>query len=238
MESFLLLGFLVGMAHAFEADHLAAVGALASEGRATGRRLAVLGASWGLGHTTMLVLIATPVVAFGYVLSARMAAGMEFFVGIMLVVLGGMVLWKMWRQKVHFHLHDHGDGPHLHAHSHAASSLPHDSDPHDHAHARFSPRAYLVGLAHGAAGSAGLVALAAGAAGSAWAAAGYILIFGIGSILGMATLSWVVSWPLRLAERAANRLFLTLRLGVAGVAIWLGVSVVAETGPLALFGAG
>ncbi len=238
MESFLMLGFLVGMAHAFEADHLAAVGALASNGRATGRRLAALGASWGLGHTTMLFVISAPVVAFGYVLTARMAAGMEFFVGIMLVGLGGWVLWKMWRQKIHFHLHDHGDGPHFHAHSHAGSHLPHDRDPHEHEHPAFSLRAYLVGLAHGAAGSAGLVALAAAATGNAWTAMGYILIFGFGSILGMATLTWVASWPLRLAESAASRLLSAVRLGVAGLAIYLGVTVMAETGPLALFGAG
>ncbi len=238
MESFLMLGFLVGMGHAFEADHLAAVGALASEGRATGRRLALLGASWGLGHTTTLFLISTPVVAFGYVLTARMAAGMEFFVGLMLVGLGGWVLWKMWRRRIHFHLHDHGCGPHFHAHSHAGSHLPHARDPHEHDHPAFSLRAYLVGLAHGAAGSAGLVALAAAATGSAWLAAGYILVFGLGSVLGMATLSWVASWPLRLAETATSRLLAAIRLGVAGLAILLGVAVIAETGPLALFGAG
>ncbi|HHI71842.1 MAG TPA: high frequency lysogenization protein HflD, partial [Rhodobacteraceae bacterium] len=81
MASFLVLGFFLGMSHALEADHLAAVGALASSGRASGRRLAFLGASWGMGHTTTLFLLSLPVVVFGYVLSARAYAGMEVAVG-------------------------------------------------------------------------------------------------------------------------------------------------------------
>ncbi len=235
MESFLILGFLVGMAHALEADHLAAVGTLASSGRATPGRLAFLGASWGLGHTTMLLLISAPVVLFGAVLSQRLAAGMEGLVGLMLIGLGVHVLWKMRRERVHFHLHEHGDGRrHFHAHSHAGARLPHGQDPHEHAHSRFSWRAYLIGLAHGAAGSAGLVALAAAATGSALTAMAYIALFGLGSVLGMAALTWSASWPLRLAERAATRFFRMVQLGVAGGAIFIGIRVIAENGPLAL----
>ncbi len=238
MESFLILGFLIGMGHALEADHLAAVGTLASDGRATGRRLALLGASWGMGHTTTLFLISAPVMLSGLVLSARMAAGMEFFVGVMLAGLGGWVLWKMWRHRVHFHVHDHGEGPHLHAHSHAGSTLPHAADPHEHSHAGLSPRAFLVGLAHGAAGSAGLVALAAAAAGGPLTAIAYVLVFGLGSVIGMALLTWVISWPLKLAERTAGRLFVGLRVSVALVAIWLGLSVMAENGAVLFGGVG
>ena len=165
MESFLILGFVVGMGHALETDHLAAVGTLASSGRATPKRLAFLGASWGMGHTTTLFIISVPVILFGMILTERFAAGMEFAVGIMLIGLGGHVIWKLRRERIHFHLHDHGDGRrHFHAHSHAGARVPHDRDPHDHDHAfSFSPRAYLIGLAHGAAGSAGLVALTAAA---------------------------------------------------------------------------
>ena len=236
MESFLILGFFIGMGHALEADHLAAVGTLAADGKATPKRLAFLGASWGMGHTTTLFLISLPVVLFGMVLNARWTAGLEFAVGVMLVMLGVRVLWKMYRARVHFHLHDHGDGQrHFHAHSHSGATLPHKQDPHIHAHPRFSWRAYLVGLAHGAAGSAGLVALAAAATQDAATSMAYILLFGVGSVMGMAALTYSASWPLRLAEKTAARLLKSVQIGAASVAIFIGAQVMVENGSV-LFG--
>ena len=237
MLSILALGFVMGMRHALEADHLAAVGTLASSGRSTGRRLALLGASWGMGHTATLFLLSLPVVVFGLVLSARAYAGMEVAVGVMLVGLGLNVLWKLSRARVHFHVHDHGAGPHLHAHSHAGSTLSHRQDPHEHAHFSLSPRAFAVGLMHGAAGSGALVALAAAATGSAWAAMGYVAIFGLGSVLGMGLLTWAASWPLRLAETTAGRLMRAVQLLAAGLALWVGAAHMAEFWPV-LAGAG
>lgn len=237
MENFLVLGFFVGIAHAFETDHLAAIGTLASSGKATPRRLAFLGASWGMGHTTTLFVISAPVILFGLLVSARMAAGMEFGVGIMLIGLGVHVFRKMYRARIHFHLHTHADGRrHFHAHSHQGASAPHAQDLHQHAHKVFSWRAYLIGLAHGAAGSAGLVALAAAATQNALTAMIYILIFGFGSILGMATLTCAASWPLRLAEATASRLFKTVQFATGLVAIVIGVSVMIEAAPI-LWGA-
>ncbi len=237
MFEFLTLGLFIGMAHALEADHLAAVGTLASDGKATPGRLALLGASWGMGHTTTLFLIGVPVFAFGLVLSRQLAAGMEFAVGLMLIVLGLHVLWKICRKRVHFHLHGHDDGKrHFHAHSHAGAKLPHDRDPHSHGHGVFSLRAYLVGLAHGAAGSAGLVALAAAATQDAMTAAAYMALFGIGSVLGMAALTYSASWPLRLAEKTAARLLSTVQVAVAGIAVFIGFRVMMETAPI-LWGA-
>lgn len=237
MGSFLILGFFLGMSHALEADHLAAVGALASKGRASGRRLALLGASWGLGHTTTLMVLALPIVIFGAVLSARLFAGLEVAVGLMLIGLGLSVLWRLRRQRVHFHVHDHGAGPHLHAHSHAGATVPHERDDHAHEHFHFSPRAFAVGLMHGAAGSAGLVALAAAATGSAWVAMGYIAVFGLGSVLGMALLTWVAAWPLKLAEQRAAQLLTLAQFAVAFIAITIGVRHMAEFVPV-LIGTG
>lgn len=235
MLSFLTLGLFIGMAHALEADHLAAVGTLASSGNASPKRLAFLGASWGMGHTTTLLLISMPVVLFGLVLSERIAAGMEFFVGVMLIGLGGNVLRRMYRLRVHFHLHDHGDGQrHFHAHSHEGAKAPHNKDAHNHNHARFSLRAYLIGLAHGAAGSAGLVALAAAATHDATTALVYIAVFGVGSIFGMAVLTYSASWPLRLAEKSAAHLLRFVQIGVAGMAIFIGARVMTQTAPIIL----
>jgi len=229
---FLLLGFLVGMAHAFEADHMAAIGTLASSGKATPKRLAFLGASWGMGHTTTLFVISLPVILFGVILTERFAAGLEFAIGIMLIGLGAQVFYKLWKARVHLHLHEHDGKRHFHAHSHAGESIPHAENPHHHRHRAFSFRAYAVGLAHGAAGSAGLVALAAAATQNAATALVYILVFGVGSILGMAALTYAASWPLRLAEKTASKLLKTVQMTTGVAAVSVGIMVMVEAAPV------
>ena len=235
MEGFLALGFLIGMQHALEADHLAAVGAMAA-GRPSSRRALVLrGAVWGLGHSITLFAICTAVILLGLSLSERVSAAMEFAVGVMLVLIGLDVLRRFRRQRVHFHGHRHHDGkPHLHAHGHDQAVESHDRDPHEHVHPQGLPfKALAIGLVHGAAGSAGLLALAVAATQDPWVAIGYISVFGLGSILGMATLSLVVSWPLVAAESRARWLHAGLSVGAGVVAIGLGIDVMVETGALA-----
>lgn len=230
MEGFLALGFLIGMQHALEADHLAAVGTMAA-GRHGGKRgLALRGAVWGLGHTITLFAICAAVILLGMTLTERMSAALEFGVGVMLVLLGLDVLRRMRAKRIHFHAHEHGGRPHVHAHSHQGATAPHAQDPHDHRHPEGFPlRALLIGLVHGAAGSAGLLALAVAATREPWAAVGYVAVFGLGSILGMAALSFVAAWPLGAAERHAKWLHSGLALGAAALAAGIGVDVMAET---------
>ncbi len=231
MEGFLALGFLIGMQHALEADHLAAIGTMAAGRKGSRRGLALRGAVWGLGHTITLFAICTAVILMGLTLTERMAAALEFGVGAMLVLLGLDVLRRMRARRIHFHAHRHGGGrPHLHAHSHHGATTPHGLDPHEHRHPEGFPlRALLVGLAHGAAGSAGLLALAVAATREPWVAVGYVALFGLGSILGMAALSFVAAWPLGAAERQAKWLHGGLSLGAAVLAVWIGIDVMAAT---------
>ncbi len=230
MEGFLALGFLIGMQHALEVDHLAAVGTMAA-GRHGGKRgLALRGAVWGLGHTITLFAICVAVILLGMTLTERMSAALEFGVGVMLVLLGLDVLRRMRAKRIHFHAHEHGGRPHVHAHSHQGATAPHAQDPHDHRHPEGFPlRALLIGLVHGAAGSAGLLALAVAATREPWVAVGYVAVFGLGSILGMAALSFVAAWPLGAAERRAKWLHSGLALGAAALAVGIGVDVMAET---------
>lgn len=236
MVSFLILGFLIGISHALEADHLAAIGTLAGSGRSSSKKLAFLGASWGLGHTTTLLALSSAVLVFGFVLNDRVAAGMEFAVGAMLVMIGMHVFWRIRQSRIHFHIHEHGDGnKHFHAHSHAknvkSAKQTHKKDPHHHKHG-FSLRAYLIGLMHGAAGSAGLIALTAAATRDASTALIYVLVFGFGSICGMAFLTYAVSWPLRLSENIAGRFFKITQGAIATIAIFIGTNVMIENGPV------
>ncbi len=236
--SMMVLGFLAGMGHALEPDHLAAVGAMAT-GKNPRGALVLRGAAWGLGHTLMLSLICSAVILFGTILTDRMAALLESAVGVMLVLLGVEVLYRLRRAKVHFHVHEHDDGErHFHPHSHLGDSVPHDARHHTHTHRRALPlKALVVGLVHGAAGSAGLLALAIATVPDPAQAVLYVLLFGAGSILGMASLSFVASWPLALAERFATRLHWVLSSAVAGLAIALGVHVLTTNASLAWGGA-
>ena len=237
MEGFLALGFLIGMQHALEADHLAAVGAMAA-GPGSPRRLALCGAVWGLGHTITLFALCSAVILLGLTLTEEAAAALELGVGVMLVLLGLDVLRRMRARQIHFHVHAHDGGrPHLHAHSHAGATRPHGRDPHDHGHpAGFPLRALVVGLVQGAAGSAGLLALAVAATREPWVAVGYVAVFGLGSILGMAALTFVAAWPLGAAERHARRIHGGLSLGAAALAVVLGLDVIVASAGTALGG--
>jgi hypothetical protein len=119
----------------------------------------------------------------------------------MLVALGTHVLWRLWRDRVHFHRHGHGDGTvHFHAHSHSGETTPHLRAAHAHAHG-FRWRTLLVGLMHGMAGSAALLMLAVSQAASPLAGFGYVALFGIGSMVGMGALSSVIAVPLAASAR-------------------------------------
>lgn len=238
MLGFLSLGFLMGMTHALEADHLAAMAAMSADRTGGRRRMALRGALWGTGHTIMLFMLGALVLIFGYALTETRAARLEFAVGVMLVGLGANLLWRLARRRVHFHAHSHGDGTvHLHAHQHAAERGAHDASPHAHEHRQGLPwRALVVGLMHGAAGSAGLLTLAVATTQSPTVALGYVLIFGLGSICGMASLSLVVAWPLGAMESTARVLHVGVAVLAATVAMGLGVEVMAENAHLAWAG--
>ncbi|MDH3350371.1 MAG: sulfite exporter TauE/SafE family protein [Gammaproteobacteria bacterium] len=224
----LLLGGLIGMQHAFEADHLAAVAAL-SESRSSRRALILRGSIWGLGHTITLLTICGALLLLGETIKPHTEAMLEFAVGVMIILLGINVLYKVWRRRPHFHIHEHDAGEqHMHVHLHEGN-LPHSESRHSHEHYNLGlRRALLVGVVHGAAGSAGLLILAA-AANSVPQAIGYVLAFGAGSILGMAALTFVVSYPLRWMERCANWVNTTTFVGIGCAAIFVGGTLLSQS---------
>lgn len=227
MISALFLGFLIGLQHAFEADHVAAVASIAANTRKL--RTAVRhGAVWGLGHTLTLLALGGLVVYLGEAIPETWAQGLELLVGVMLLGLGATLLRRLWRERVHFHLHRHADGVmHLHAHKHGPEEKRHDPHHHEHEHPRGLPlRSLAVGMTHGLAGSAALVLLALGSVESVPLALVYILLFGLGSIVGMAALSAVMAVPLGYTARLftwANR---GLQAAVGALTVVVGGSIV------------
>lgn len=224
----LLLGLLFGMQHATEADHLAAVATLVTRERHLGAAVRQ-GVFWGLGHTLTLFAFGGAVLVIGIALSDRWVHGVEGAVGVMLALLGADVLRRMWREKVHCHTRTHStdpSAPHFHAHSHRGETTPHDSTTHQHEHRRVPLRALLVGMVHGMAGSAALVLLTLEQIRSPWTGLVYVLLFGLGSLVGMAALSAVVSLPMRLSAERLTRWHQAMNVVVALFSAGLGFHVI------------
>jgi hypothetical protein len=233
MLSFLILGFFIGMRHALEADHVAAVSSLATRS-ATPRECVRQGVFWGLGHTFTLFLVGSGVLLLDRVLPERLASGLELAVGVMLVLLGLDVLRRLAKERFHFHLHEHQDGVrHFHGHSHAGEPAP---GAHGHGHRRKLPlRALIVGLVHGMAGSAALMLLTVERAPSVAAGLLYIFLFGAGSIAGMALLSVAIAVPLRFSAGGLTRLHAMLHGAIGFATITIGIATAVGAGR-ALFG--
>jgi ABC-type nickel/cobalt efflux system permease component RcnA len=225
----LILGFFIGMQHAMEADHVAAVSSIAS-GESSVSKIISHGAFWGIGHTATLAAVAGSVIVFGATLSDEMGSLLELIVGVMLVGLGAHVIWRLVRERVHFHSHTHGDGTvHMHAHSHKGETEKHEQNAHAHEHPVSLPwRTLAVGLMHGMAGSGALVVLTATQVTSPLAGIIYILLFGFGSVVGMAVLSALIAIPLRYTARSLTWANWTMRGGIGAVTIGLGILVVAD----------
>ncbi len=249
-------GVVVGLAHALDPDHVAAV--LASgHGRTGGRRGeeadpvrvkralsrgSLLGALWGAGHTSAILLVALGVLAFSLSIPGAVFDGLEAAVGVMLVALGvsawtGTSMLGLWRRMrgrgrggAHPHPHSHAGGTvHTHPHSHAGGTV--HTHPHSHggwdggsAH-RHGHRSYLIGCIHGLAGSGGLIALGASAMGSMEAGIAMVLAFGAGSVAGMMLASGTLSLPFAFAARL-DRAKRAMRAGIGIASVAIGIAIV------------
>jgi ABC-type nickel/cobalt efflux system permease component RcnA len=226
MLSLLSLGFLIGMRHALEADHIAAVASLAT--KTTSVKSAIKqGAVWGCGHTLTLFFFSSIIILSDSVMPDNLALGLELAVGIMLVFLGADVIRRLVRDRIHFHTHRHDNNEtHFHAHRHIDQKQ-HTPATHQHEHSTGFPlRALYVGLMHGMAGSAALIILTLQSVDSVMTGMLYIVLFGIGSIIGMAALSVVIAVPLRQSARGLTWLHNGLQAVIGTATIALGTVLI------------
>jgi ABC-type nickel/cobalt efflux system permease component RcnA len=184
----LLISLLLGLRHASDPDHLAAVSTLiASEDHEGVRKATFMGFSWGLGHGTTLVLVGMPLVLLGQYLPEKVQQAAEVAIGVIIVILAVRLLMRWRRGLFHAHPHAHADGPpHRHLHSHA------DGYVHEHSHnmaLRTPLSAYGVGLVHGVGGSGGLTLLLLSTIQIPSEAIAALLIFAAGTAISMAMLS-------------------------------------------------
>ncbi|HYY57843.1 MAG TPA: hypothetical protein VE842_10965 [Pyrinomonadaceae bacterium] len=225
--SVLAFGFVLGLKHAVEADHLAAVSTIVSERRSLWSS-SLVGGLWGVGHTISLLFAGILVILFHFEIGERAALALEFGVGLMLVALGANALRKLARGgRVHLHVHRHGGRAHIHPHMHDGSP---EVDPHTHHGLRLGVRPLLVGMIHGLAGSAALMLLVLSTINAPLVGVVYIVVFGVGSIGGMILMSALVGLPVYLTAARFNRANLTVR-GLAGLfSLSFGLFMIYEIG--------
>jgi hypothetical protein len=254
-----LLGFFLGIRHAADADHVIAVTTIVSR-QGSVLRAAVIGALWGMGHTLTILVVGAGIVLLGWVIPPRVGLSLELSVGVMLMMLGILTLRAVLREAkgveggtdlsgglMHEHAHAHGDYVHTHPHRHRPESHPHR--PEDTPLARLDRwlgglrpyevlRPVVVGVIHGLAGSAAVALLVLAAIGSsAWAVA-YLLLFGVGTIVGMMLITVGLAWPLASASPRFPGLPRRLRLAAGLLSIIAALAIAYQVGVVdGLFGA-
>jgi high-affinity nickel permease len=202
------VGFLLGLRHALDTDHLAAVSTVLAE-RPSLLASSAVGLYWGVGHTFTLLIVGSIVLFWGVHIPAEFEFIAESGVGVLLIMLGGMLALKLYRERWHVHSHDHDGQPHVHLHSHQQQR--------DHHHRHWiakSIRPFCIGMAHGLAGSAALMLMILTTTTDVATGLLSIFIFGLGSIVGMMVIGMTISLPVIWSRSISRRLF----LGVQGVA--------------------
>lgn len=174
-----------------------------------------VGLYWGLGHTLTIFLVGFPLLLLKIKLPPLVEAGFEGLVGIVLVALGLSTLIK-WRGTIlHFHPHRHGDQEHEHLHLHrpeerityeeaSEGGAQHWSRPHIHCHWATGWRPFLVGMVHGLAGSGAVAVLILTTFQTLGSAFYFLILFGVGSLMGMGVTALLIALPLTLAARQAK----------------------------------
>lgn len=250
--SILTLGFFLGMRHATDPDHVIAVTTLVTKGR-TVWSAARFGVLWALGHTITILLVGGAIIVFGIVIPPRAGLSLEFLVAVMLIVLGLTNLKSIFadlqttvsalavspERGIHWHAHAHGEYRHTHPHRHG---------PDDHSHHEEPPapswpdrwfgeltlyqavRPVVVGVVHGLARSAALALLVLTTISSPAWGVGYLLVFGLGTIVGMMLITAAIGAPFAYTARRFTRIHRYLGLASGVLSLVFGLILAYEIG--------
>ncbi len=222
----IIAGLMIGLIHAFEPDHLSAVSTQLLQNKNTtsgskkiGLRSLTIssslrGALWGMGHTSSIILIGLLIAGLSLNIPDNFFISAEVVVGFMLIILAIFTFANksIFKQK-HIHPHEHSNGiSHTHFHTH--------NENHKHGH-----KAYLIGCVHGIAGSGGLVALTASTMNGFDMMIYFLILFGIGSIIGMTVASGILGLPFILLSKISS-VSKYLRYAIAGITFIIGINIV------------
>ena len=195
----LATGFIYGLQHALDPDHLVAVSTIVSEHKSVSRS-SLVGTFWGVGHTSSLLLVSLIVLLLRVSIPDNISRWMEAPVALMLIALGVTTIIRAVRERglrIHTHTHSHDESSaHTHLHIHLE-----EEHVHQHRYFKVGKRPFVVGLVHGVAGSAALTLLVLVKIPSVALGLIYIGVFGIGSIGGMLLMSGLIGLPFALTRR-------------------------------------
>ena len=245
----MVLGFILGMRHATDPDHVIAVTTIVTRQRSASGA-ATIGAAWGLGHTLTILVVGGGIILFGWVIPPRIGLSMEFSVGLMLIALGIMNLTRVMRrmdasrlirsaEHQHTHPHRHGEYVHTHAHAHNPEAHPHKPertplswmDRHLGKLAAYQlVRPLVVGAVHGLAGSAAVALLVLTTIRNPAWALWYLFVFGLGTTVGMMLMTAVIVLPFAQADDRFVRLGGGLRIASGVISLAFGLFVAYRVG--------
>src|SRR2546421_8062226 len=215
---------LLGLRHATDPDHLAAVTTLlSSERKRGGRSAGKLGLAWGSGHATTLFAFGVPIVLFKAFLPEPVQQGAETMIGLVIIALAVWLLVRWRRGLFHLHVHAHDGGPHLHGHVHPSGPHGHTMRP-----ARTPWQAYGIGLVHGMGGSAGVGVLLLATIHNRAVALAALALFAACTAISMTLLSTGFGRTLsnRLIARSFERVAPVLGLASLAFGVWYALGAV------------
>ena len=192
--SILALGFILGIKHTAEPDHVIAVSTIAESQSKKLSRSSLAGVFWGIGHTFTLLLVGMLVILLKVEIPEKWAMSLEFMVGIMLVYLGVSSILSLKKMRPTPHKHNEMAEAHFHLHPVIPNSM--------HIHKNVSYwKSMLIGIVHGLAGSAAMVVLTMSTVETAWQGVLYMLVFGLGTIAGMLLATTLIGIPFVLSAK-------------------------------------
>jgi high-affinity nickel-transport protein len=241
----LALGFFLGMRHATDADHVIAVSTIVTRERSVASA-ALIGVLWGAGHTLTILVVGTAIIVFSFVVSPRLGLTMEFSVGLMLMLLGALNILG-FRRSVEEYVHQHNDSDT--PHSHVAGELrtagvgSHPDRQHTHRIPltvldRFCGtltvyqmcRPLMIGIVHGLAGSAAVALLVLTTIHNSHWAVAYLLIFGLGTIVGMMVITVALGSTIAYAGRRSESLTRYLATASGWISLAFGLFIAYQIG--------
>jgi sulfite exporter TauE/SafE len=209
----LLFGLINGLKHSLEPDHITAVSTIASKTKSF-KKSTFVGILWGCGHTISLFIVGIILLSLKITIPKIISLSFELIIGVMLIVLGVNTFYNLKKANINLHYHDEKKKYHLHSNS---EWYPHVQ--------MYKP--LIIGLLHGLAGSAALSLIVLSTVNSLLLGMTYILIFGIGSIIGMLTISGVLGLPFVLISKT-KRFLKILKISISSISIIIGVTIIYE----------